>query len=188
MKQLVILFILLVSFSYTSCKKKENAPPLVTPTNDSTKVDSISPNNAIIYPYTDTFSGSLHVSCTWRMISIYDTTESGYLFFVTHINIDSIVFISSDSIYQGTHLFPDKFFCSGYKTTPSNSYVFNNYYSGDIASPLPTRNTDSFYLSGPVLQVGWEDRYGDEVRLSNPTGGIQITMSNCSYTGALIKH
>ena len=93
--RLILSFLVLISLSFTACKKKDSPVPVIRPV--TAKTDSIVPSKATpasAYPYTQNYVGLLTNNMDNDMPGGLKDTDKVFVFYVSHPAADSLVFTS----------------------------------------------------------------------------------------------
>jgi len=164
---LLILGTLLIF--YTACQKDSKVSPNATQTvkpasptdstknntTDSTKKSTIHATKItdtfrqlpIIYPYTQTATGMMNNSYSWQYSIYQDASNSGFVFYIRHINRDSIKFTSQwcDGFDFGNNI------TAAFGVNNTNIYSISFMNKGDANMPASSYNfkivNDSLYAS-----------------------------------------
>ena len=168
MKRLNLPFLILIiaSASYCACTKKASAPPVVKSTTvvDSPKISIGSPVRPNLYPYTDTFTGTLNVTFIYDSYSGLDTTHDAYQFYVTHLNDQVLIFdcsvkerVMNNWLYVLTDK-PDTGILDANNQFKGTLFVYNNFKFKDTYDQS-LQTVYSLQNNGTTLTVSWDNPY-----------------------------
>jgi len=167
MKEIFIIPLIICLLFFSACTKKENVTPVAKhfTTVDSSRVsDSTVRVPASLYPYTDTFIGTLSTTFNYDINTSLDSNYNSYRYYVTYLSENILVFNSSQMIqimkiprYWITDM-PDTGILDPDNTFHATLYIYNAYPTNDQGN-ITVPNGYTFQLSGKNLSVNWDDFY-----------------------------
>ncbi len=168
---------MILTVSFFACSKKEITTPSVTTSDSVRNVVSGSPKS--IYPYTETYVGTLSVRYDGNSPA-YNGLDTAYIFYLYYANEHSVEITSSKAIRLQTDYL---------MATIDNTFAIDssNTYSANVSLGRLGEYQDylmpyTFQLSGDQLIVNWD------IPVMPLAGGCDVGAEKGTFTATKKAH